>query len=304
MKWAVRPGLVFLLIVLGGRFAVMIASQTAVDSLLKSFLPSNALGWKAEAKDAAYDRETIFQYIDGAGEVYRAYNFERLLSRRFVKQSQPDLVVDLFDMGSSYDAFGIFSNDLEGEEAGLGQGSTYNGGLLAFWKDRYFVSVSAERETDETKAALFSLGSSIAAAVKKEGPKPPLLALLPAEFAGVKSVRYFHSHILLNRHFFISHDDILNLARSSGAVFSKPRMKDETGILLLIEYPETKLASEAYANFVRIYMPEAGDRGIVRTEDKTWTAARLRGRLIAIVFHAPSDKAATGLLKKIEANFK
>jgi hypothetical protein len=304
MKWSIKPVLVLLLTVLTGRFSVMGPAQDAVDSLLKSFLPSDVRGWKAETKDAVYDRESIFEYIDGAGEVYRAYNFRRLLSRRFVRDGRPDLVADLFDMGASYDAFGVFSNDLEGEEAGLGQGSTYNGGLLAFWKDRYFVSLSADRETEETKAALFSLGRSIAASIEQEGPKPPLLALLPSEFAEAKAVRYLHNHIILNRHFFVSHDDILGLGRADGAVLSKPGKKGETGVLLLVEYPTAKTASDVYVDFSRVYMPDAKEPGSVQTEDKTWTATALRGKLLAVVFHAPSEAAAKDVLSRIKSGVK
>ena len=304
MKRVGLPVFVLLLPVLAWRFFVMGAAQDSVDGRLKSLLPSDVLGWKAEPKDAVYDRESIFEYIDGAGEVYRAYNFRRLLSRRFVKDGQPDLTADVFDMGASYDAFGVFSNDLEGDEAGLGQGSTYNGGLLAFWKDRFFVSLSADRETEEAKAALFALGRSVDASIKEHGSKPPLLSLLPSEFAAAKAVRYLHSHILLNRHFFISHDDILNLSRAEGAVLSKPGKKGEAGVLLLVEYPTPGTASDAYAGFSRIYMPGAKEPGSVQAEDKTWTAASLQGRLIAVVFQARSAAAAKDVLNRVKSGLK
>ena len=45
----------------------MTASQDPSADSLKALLPSEALGWKAEAADHAYDRESIFEYIDGAG---------------------------------------------------------------------------------------------------------------------------------------------------------------------------------------------------------------------------------------------
>ncbi|MCK7482265.1 MAG: hypothetical protein M0C28_37800 [Candidatus Moduliflexus flocculans] len=89
----------------------------------------------------------IFDYIDGAGEVYRSYNMRRLVARRFHKDGRPDIVVDAFDMGSAADAFGVFTHDLDGEDASIGQGSAYKAGLLSFWKDRYFLSVYAEEET-------------------------------------------------------------------------------------------------------------------------------------------------------------
>ena len=120
---------------------------------LARFLPDEVEGWKAEGNDQVYDSQTIFDYINGAGEVYRSYNFRELLVRRFKREGQPDIVIDFFDMGSSKDAFGVFTHDLEGEDAKIGQGSTYKGGLLSFWKGQFFVSLYAEEETEEKEEA-------------------------------------------------------------------------------------------------------------------------------------------------------
>jgi len=35
----------------------------------ESFVPSAVMGWTIE-EDRAFDAETIFEYLDGAGEVY------------------------------------------------------------------------------------------------------------------------------------------------------------------------------------------------------------------------------------------
>jgi hypothetical protein len=75
-------------------------------------------------------------------------------------------------METSKDAFGVFTHDLEGEDARIGQGSTYNGGLLSFWKDRFFVSLYSEEETEDTRKALFALGEKVASSIKKEGKEP------------------------------------------------------------------------------------------------------------------------------------
>ena len=48
-------------------------------------------GWEANEPDILYDPNTIFEYIDGAGEVYRAYNFQCLLARQFNKENEPKI---------------------------------------------------------------------------------------------------------------------------------------------------------------------------------------------------------------------
>lgn len=86
-------------------------------------LPLEAAGWKWDGKDLNYNRRTIFDYIDGAGELYLAYNFQAVRVRRFEKSGQPSIIAELFDMGSSEDAYGVFSFERQDEDAGIGQGS-------------------------------------------------------------------------------------------------------------------------------------------------------------------------------------
>lgn len=297
-------GFLIILAIMGGGAVVMSTAQDMEDGRLKSLVPPEVEGWKAEAKDVIYDPETIFEYIDGAGEVYRSYNFKSLLSRRFQKAGQSDIIVDLFDMGSSEDAFGVFTHDLDGEDAYLGQGGNYKGGLLSFWKGRYFISIFAEKETAETKAALFALGKPIASAIGQEGAKPALLALLPVGFREEKSIRYFHNHLILNYHFFVSEDNILNLDQTTDAVLAESGPKGQNGVLLLVRYSDTKRASNAQKNFMEHYMPDARSRGLVQTEDNKWTSAVLLGNLVAVVFGAPTAESAKDILARVQQGVK
>lgn len=267
---------------------------------LGSLLPREIQGWKAEEKDRSYDPQTIFDYIDGAGEVYRSYNFRELLVRRFKKEGKSEIFIDFFDMASSKDAFGVFTHDLEGEEAGIGQGSTYNGGLLSFWKGPYFVSIYAEEETEETKEVLLKMGEAVASAIKEEGEKPDLLALMPEEDVDVGMVHYFHNHMILNYHFFVADENILLLDQQTEAVLGRGVREKEEYILLAVRYPEAQKATQAYKSFTEVYMPDAVEPGLVQTEDMLWTAAEAKGELIIVVFNAPSSTAAREMINRIE----
>ncbi|NIM59066.1 MAG: hypothetical protein GTO16_09020 [Candidatus Aminicenantes bacterium] len=267
---------------------------------LGDLLPQEINGWQATGKDEIYDSQTIFDYIDGAGEVYRSYNFKQLLARRFKKEGKPDIVADLFDMGSSGDAFGVFTHDLEGEDARIGQGSTYNGGLLSFWKDRFFVSLYSEEETEETRKALFALGEKVASSIKKEGKKPDIVSLLPSENLAEKSAHYFHNHLILNYHFYVSDENILLLDQQTEAALGIYREDNERSYILAVRYPEGQKASQAYESFMQSYMPDATELGLVQTEDLKWTAARLYQDFVIIVFNAPSRFSATGTIEKVE----
>jgi len=289
----------FLLVIVAAApwsFAQVSDRKKAAGSVLGSLLPRESLGWRAEAEDHLYNPETIFDYIDGAGEVYRAYNFRELLSRRFKKDGKPDIVIDLFDMGAAADAFGVFTHDLDGDDVQLGQGANYKGGLLSFWKDRYFVSVYAEGETAETKDALFAMGRAVDSAIPGRVAKPELVGLIPPPFDDRRAVHYFHSYVILNYHFFVSRENIFGLDRTAEAALSRSGEKNDRIALLLVRYPVEERAAEAFQNFSNVYMRDFQGHGFVQTENRKWTAAARRGDLLAIVFDAPSVERAKEIL--------
>lgn len=268
---------------------------------LSQFFPLEVSGWKASDPDETYDPESIFEYINGAGEVYRAYNFKSLCVRRFEKDGQPSIIVDFFNMGSAADAFGVFTYGLEGERLDIGQGATYLGGLLSFWKGPYFISVYAEGETVETREAVLELGRKIASAIPIEGEKPELLSLVPASFPR-EEARFFHTHLILNYHFFVASENILQLNHQTEAVLVPIGTEGEKrrSRLLLIRYPDERRQAEVYESFVRAYMPDASPPGFVRIEDGTWTGIKFKRNYLFLVFHVPCRDVAEEILAEVE----
>ncbi|MHB8907256.1 MAG: DUF6599 family protein [Syntrophales bacterium] len=265
-------------------------------------LPAAAGGWKWDGKEEMFQSRSIFDYIDGAGEVYLAYNFKNLIVRQFEKEGSPRITAELYDMGSPSDAYGIFSLERQDEEAGIGQGSEFGGGLLRFWKGRFFASVYADGEGPEARQAVLALGRAIADAVRSTGQAPKLILALPDGKAGLveKSIRYLHSHLLLNQRFFIATQNILNLNSRTEAVLAQYLRAGNKVHLLLVRYPDGKEAEAALRSFRRVYMPEVSGQGLLRTEDKRWTAAKKVNEFVLIVFGASGEREAEELLRETE----
>ncbi len=265
----------------------------------KISLPSGAGAWKWDGKETTYDSKTLFKYIDGAAELYLAYGFQNLTVRRFEKSGQPPIIVERYEMASSEDAYGVFSFEHQDEDAGIGQGSEFGGGLLRFWKGRYFVSTYAEGEGADVESAILDLGRAAANSIPTTGLEPKLVGFIPGkDFGRVdKSIRYLKSHVLLNQRFFISHQNILNLTPKTEAVLAQYLRDRQKTQLLLIRYPDLKEAGNAYQSFMKAYLPDAGGRDHSRTEDRKWTFARQRDEFVVVVFGAPAEADAEALLK-------
>src|SRR3990170_865385 len=132
-------------------------------------LPSEVTGWKWDGKEIEYNSKTLFNYINGAAELYLAYGFQNLTVRRFEKSNQPPITVELYEMASSEDAYGVFSFERQDEATGIGQGSEFGGGLLRFWKGRYFVSIYADGEGAEVESGILKMGRAAANSISATG---------------------------------------------------------------------------------------------------------------------------------------
>ena len=268
----------------------------------KITLPVEVAGWKWDGKESTYNSRTVFDYINGAAELYLAYGFQGLKVRRFVKPGSPPINLEVYEMASPEDAYGVFSFEYQDDPAGIGQGSEFGGGLLRFWKGKYFASVYAEGEGEGVGAAILGIGRAAAQAIPATGSEPKLIQLLPGKELGLvdKSTRYLRSHVLLNQRFFISHQNILNLSRKTEAVLAQYLQGKERMQLLLIRYSNLREAVDAYQSFMKAYLPDAGGKDHSKTEDRKWTFARQRNEFVLIVFGAPTEANAESLLKAAE----
>jgi len=265
-------------------------------------LSSEVGGWKWDEKEMRYNSKTLFEYIDGTAELYLAYGFQNLTVRRFEKSNQPPLIVELYEMASSEDAYGVFSFEHQDEAVGIGQGSEFGGGLLRFWKGKYFVSIYAEGEGAEVESGILKMGRAAANSIPTKGSEPKLVGYIPGKDLGMvdKSVRYLKSHVLLNQRFFVAHQNILNLSRKTEAVLAQYLQDKQKTQLLLIRYPDSKEARDVYHSFMKAYLPDARGKDRSKTEDGEWTFARQLNEFVIIVFGAPKEADAEVLLKATE----
>ena len=287
-------------LVFSGLLTLMISEASASTPLLQlaGSLPGQVMGWGVKEEDRLFDEKSIFDYIDGSGEVYRAYNMRHCLSRVYSRNDRPDIVLDVFDMGSAADAFGVFTHDTEGEVISIGQDGRWRNGWLNFWKDRFFVSVTVQEESVLAFEAAKELGRQIAGRIPQEGQRPKLLAHLPAQGIETGSIRFLHNPIVLNYHFYLSDENILNLSRRTDAVLAAYRRDGGDGRLLIVQYTDAVEARKGAAGLMAHYLADADPSGTARLENGKWASARIAGEKLVVVLEAASRELAENLMRE------
>jgi hypothetical protein len=294
-------------------------------------LPKTIGAWARSGSAQIIDSTSIFKYMNGAGELYLSYGFNHLEVYEYTADNQKSILVELYYMKTSDDAFGLLSLDWGGEPVTFNHSpvnktsydiappdsALYGKGLLRIWSDNIYARVMAEYETLDSREAVLSLGRAIVAN-RKNPPQPKLLNILPQTIGSDWKLRndrigYFHSYLVLNSLYYLSHQNILNLDLSTDAV-TAPYEKANSGELkrvqfLFVKYPDSAKAQKALGNFHNAYLSEhkkdfgAGTMtespNLFHIEDG-WLGYKLLGSCIALVFECPDQKSAQNILKQIE----
>ena len=299
----------------------------------KPNLPKTIGVWTRPDSPRVINSKNIFEYMDGAGELYLAYRFDRLEVYEYKADDEKSILVELYYMETSDDAFGLLSLDWGGEHVSFSDSpantsnqsltsstrALYGAGLLRIWSDNLYSRVMAFRETPASKQAVLTLGKTIAAN-RKSPPEPELLKILPLDIGMGWKLRndrigYFRSHLVLNSLYYLSHQNILNLDLSTEAVaapYDSIDGKDRTRIqFLFVRYADSGQAQQALDHFHKAYLPEqekdfvAGSvtesQSYFKIEDG-WLGYKVYGPCIALVFECPDESSARMIIKQIQFN--
>ncbi len=298
-------------------------------------LPKTLGVWTRSDSARIIHKGNIFQYMNGAGELYLAYGFDHLEVYEYTAADQEDdILVEVYFMNTSDDAFGLLSMDWGGEPIAIHDSPSfqadatiapstralYGGGLLRVWADTIYARVMAYRETSESKNAVFSIGRQIAAD-RKMPPEPELLKILPQSIDSEWKLRkdrigYFRSHLVLNSLYYLSHQNILNLDHSAEAVIAAYQKISEDRTLksvqlLFVKYATPRKAQIALDHFHNAYLhdhqkgfnPESTEKhtDFYKIEDG-WLGFALNGARLCLVFECPTRESARMIINHITRN--
>jgi hypothetical protein len=267
--------------------------------------------------------------MNGAGELYLGYDFDRLDVREYSEGQENTILVEIYFMNTSDDAFGLLSLDWSGEPVLMGKTqkktafpprALYGGGLLRVWTGSIYARVMTFRETESAKAAILTFGQHI---INDRGPTPmPTLmnSFSKAAPQGWKLRRdrmgYFRSHLVLNSLYYLSHQNIFSLDLSAEAVTAPFERQSDHGDkeriqALLINYATHQKALTGLKHFQASYLHDFpnenpshdhhGQAHYFQIEDG-WLAYALSGTCLAVVFECPNQTIAGQLLSKFNHN--
>jgi hypothetical protein len=287
-------------------------------------LPKIVDKWERSHPPETITSDTIFNYMDGAGELYVGYRFNHLDVFEYTCANYDSILVELYYMETADDAFGLLSLDWGGEFISLSAEKSvqtvnpfanspvalYGAGLLRVWSDNIFARIMTYRETPEAKQAIIQIGKKVVQGQKQSLP-PDLLSHIPGTVGDTwalypDQLHFFRSFAILNSFYYLSHENILDLDISDAAVAaiykdtsdSKNVKKSQ---FILIQYEKKDRALQALKRFYNTYLIEFSKNMPLDNLSETpnsfkmedgWIAYKLSGEYLAIVSGCPSQESA------------
>ena len=190
----------------------------AVETDIAKVLPAPACieDWPMDGKAALFDKDTLFDHINGESELYFPYGFEMLAFARYQNINNPQAAfdADVYKMGSLLDAFGMYANYRRKNDADVNVGAegTASSSQLLFYQDRYFVRLQASGTANPGPDIFLACARVISEKLPRNTGRPRELEAFMIPAIAPKSMRYI-AQSLLGYDFFrkgIVADAILN----------------------------------------------------------------------------------------------
>jgi hypothetical protein len=158
-----------------------------------------------DGKVATYTPENLYRYINGEAELYLPYGFKKAATVRYVKAATPSggpqengLVINIFEMGSPLDAFGIYSNYRSSTlpQMKVGAEGFLDETELMFYQDRYFVQIETSGTLTQEPGLFQSCAEAVSGNLPEGREKPRELELLKVAGAVVLTEKYYPRGLL------------------------------------------------------------------------------------------------------------
>jgi hypothetical protein len=175
-----------------------LGGQEAERSPLRPLLPRIS-GWAFSEPPRTFLPPALFEYIDGAAENYLSYAFQELIVADYKQTESPAvLTLEIYEMGSDRNAFGIYSSERfpESRFLPLGNEAYYEDGTLNFIVGSKYVKLLCFDCGAGDDTVLRQFAGEVEVKVKEKGRLPELLQVFPREGLVAHSEKFILHNVL------------------------------------------------------------------------------------------------------------
>jgi hypothetical protein len=170
------PVLVFLIC---GGFTPLWASSSE-ENPSPSFMIN---GWKQSGGIQTFSPRKLYDYIDGAADLYLTYDFQELKVAEYLNEKKASVTVEIYRHGTPSHAFGIYSQERlsNADFLDVGAQGYSEKNILNFVSGNYYVKINSFNTGSEDEEVLLAFAKEVADHLGGKGTLPPILSAFPEE---------------------------------------------------------------------------------------------------------------------------
>jgi hypothetical protein len=170
----------------------------ALESEGKDFKFPEMPGWNQSGKIQTFIPKTLYEYINGAADLYLSYDFEELKVAEYVNDRKASVTVDAYRHATPTDAFGIYSQERlpHANYIDIGVQGYYEKNVLNFLIESTYVKINSFNTGADDQEILFVFAKRVSANLGEKGALPPILTAFPKEGKVKNSEKYISKKFL------------------------------------------------------------------------------------------------------------
>ena len=149
----------------------------------KSFVFPEITGWKQSGEIQTFMPKTLYEYIDGAADLYLAYDFQELNVAEYLNDKRASVTMEIYHHQSPTHAFGIYSQERlpDANYLNIGAQGYIDKNILIFLSGDYYVKINSYNTGADDQEVLQTFAKRVEENLGEKGSLPSILSSFPPE---------------------------------------------------------------------------------------------------------------------------
>jgi len=164
----------------------------------KDFRFPEIKGWKQSAEIQTFIPKNLYEYINGAADLYLMYDFQELKSAEYVNEKKASVIVDVYRHKTPIHAFGIYSQERlsDANFINIGAQGYVEKNVLNFLTGSYYVKLNSFNTGAEDEEILLAFAKKVSESLGERGKLPSILSSFPIEGKKKNSEKFINKNFL------------------------------------------------------------------------------------------------------------
>jgi len=186
-------GLLFVYLISG-----LVRPLWASNSDRKTFTFPEVTGWRQSGEIQTFIPKTLFEYINGAADLYLAYDFQELKVAEYSNERKASVILEVYRHKTPIHAFGIYSQERlsDANFLDIGVQAYIENNVLNFLNGSYYVKINSYNTGAEDQEILIVFAKKVSENLGEKGTLPSILSSFPEEGKKKNSEKFINKNFL------------------------------------------------------------------------------------------------------------